>query len=596
MERNRIKKNKRNGGQAMITSVVFFLFISLTTIAGLVSPTVRDYTTGRLNLDSKSSYYLAESGSEDALYRFKNHISIEETELLSINNHTVTTTIPQVVSPTLPVDITSLSDLNSDQRKITTQINWTLDTPFYYGVQVGLGGVDLTSSSIIGNVYANGPITGDSSSSITGTAIAASGVAVYEDESNGNGTPYYDRSFGNTSITQDIAQSFILNAEAPLNKVQLYLKKVSSPGNLTIRVVNNSLGAPGTTVYATGTLSSSLVTANYAWVEVAFTSNPTLTAGVPYWLVVDSSTTNSSRYYIAGASEDSGLTTYPDGMGLTGQYSGAWSNPYPVGYDHFFKIFLGGPTGLIAGSSGSQWNPFYIGTTSGTAQANTVNYVNATGLIYCQSGTGNNKSCTSQSDPAQINYPIADTTITEWKTAAENGGIVSGNYNLPSGSATIGPTKITGNLTVGGGAILTVAGTLWVVGNISLTGGSQIRLDSSYGSADGVIVADGNITVGGGSDATGSGDPDSYIMLLTTSSSGSAVSLSGGSGAVILYAPNGTMNISGGAAVQEATAYRLVISGNSTVTYDSGLEHASFSSGPTATVPILNISSWKETE
>jgi hypothetical protein len=63
-----------------------------------------------------------------------------------------------------------------------------------------------------------------------------------------------------------------------------------------------------------------------------------------------------------------------------------------------------------------------------------------------------------------------------------------------------------------------------------------------------------------------------------------------------MYAPNGTMNISGGAAVQEATAYRLVISGNSTVTYDSGLEHASFSSGPTTNVPILNISSWKETE
>ena len=578
----------------MITSVVFFLFISLTTIAGLISPTVRDFSVSRVDLESKKAYYLTESGVEDALYRLGNHITLPPSVVITLDSNTVTTTTPGVISAASPFDIVSLSNVNSYQREVTTRVNWTMDVPFYYGVQVGLGGLDLTSSSIIGNVFANGPITGDGSSTITGTAIAASGLDVFEDASNGNGIPFYDRSFGHANPMQDIAQSFILNTTAPLNKVHLYLKKVSSPGDLTVRVVNNSLGAPGTTVYATGTLSSSLVTANYNWIEVSFTSNPTLTPGVVYWLVVDSPSTNSSRYYISGASDDSGVTAYPDGVGLTGQFGGAWSNPYTVSYDHFFKVFLGGPAGLIEGES--QWNQLHIGTVSGSAQANTVNYVNATGLIYCQSGTGNNQSCTSQADPQQIDYPIPDSTITEWKTTAETAGVIAGNYNLPSGSATIDATKITGNLTVGGGAILTVAGTLWVVGNISVTGGSQIRLASSYGSADGVIVSDGNITITGGSDVTGSGDPDSYMLILTTSSSGSAVSLSGGSGAVILYAPNGTMNISGGADVQEATAYRLVISGNSVVTYDSGLEHASFSSGPTTNVPTLNISSWKETE
>ncbi len=592
MERNTIKKIKTNGGQAMMLSVVVFLFISLTTIAGLVSPTVRDYATGRLNLDSKDAYFLAESGSEDALYRFKNHITIGTSEVITIGDNTVTTIIPDIITPTTPIDIVSLSSVNSYQRKIATQFSWSVDVPFYYGVQVGLGGVDLTSSTIVGNVYANGPITGDSSSSITGTAVSASSAVSYIDQSNGTGIQIYDRAFGNTNSTQDIAQGFMVNTSAPLSKVQFYIKKVNSPSNLTVKIVNNSAGVPGTTIYASGTLPASSVSTAYSWVEVSFNSNPILSIGTPYWLVIDSSTTNASRYYVIGASDD-GMTSYSAGIGLTGQFNGPWAN---LGYDYFFKLYLGGLTGRIAGSSGSQWNPLRVGTTLGTAQANTVNYTNATGLIYCQSGTGNNKSCTSQSDPQYIDYPISDATITGWKTEAEAGGIVAGNYNLPSGSATIGPTKITGNLTVGGGAILTVAGTLWVAGNISLTGGSQIRLSSSYGSSDGVIVSDGTITIGGGSDATGSGDPESYIMLLTTSSSGSAVSLSGGSGAVILYAPNGTMNISGGADVQEATAYRLVVSGNSTVRYDSGLAHVSFTSGPTTNVPVINLSDWKETE
>ncbi|MBP6866506.1 MAG: hypothetical protein KBC12_03120 [Candidatus Pacebacteria bacterium] len=607
MERNRIKKYNsgpsprrselwpREGGQAMITSVVFFLFISLTTIAGLISPTVRGFSVSRVDLESKSAYYLTESGIEDVLYRFKSHMTLGTSEVITLGSNTVTTRIPGIISAQEPFDIVALGDVNSYQRQVTAQVNWTLDVPFYYGVQVGLGGVDLSSSSIIGNVYANGPITGDSSSSITGTAISASSAALFIDQQNGAGAPFYDRNFGNANNSQDVAQGFMLDNSAPVSKAFLYIKKVSSPGDLTVKIVNNSAGVPGTTVYASGTLSASSVSTAYSWVEVSFSSNPTLSTATPYWLVIDSPTTNASRYYVAGASDDA-VASYSGGMGLTGQFNGSWANIYPTSYDHFFKIYLGGLNGIIAGSSGSQWNPLHVGTTSGTAQANTVNYTNSTGLIYCQSGTGNNKSCTSQADPQYLDYPISDATISGWKTTAETAGVISGNYNLPSGSATIGPTKITGNLTVGGGAILTVAGTLWVVGNISLTGGSQIRLASSYGSADGVIISDGNITIGGGSDATGSGDPDSYIMIMTTSSSGSAVSLSGGSGAVILYAPNGTMNISGGADIQEATANRLVISGNSVVTYNSGLQNASFSSGATTSVPILNMSYWKETE
>lgn len=601
MKFNEIKINKNGrrvqtqGGQVMIVSVLYFIFISFSIISGFVSPAVREVKTSSVNLSSKSSYFFAESGHEDAIYRIKTFRPIGSSEVISLNSNTVTTSITMNGSTQ---EIVALGDLNSYQRRISSVISWTTDVPFYYGVQVGGGGVDLSSSTIVGNIYANGPITGDSSSAITGTAISASSPAVYADQSNGSGTPYYDRNFADANATQDVAQGFKVATSAPLNKAQVYIKKFGTPANLTVNVVNDSSGSPGTTILATGTISNASVTTSYAWVDVTFLTTPTLVTGTQYWLVVDSSVSSLTRYYTIGASDTTVNGPYSNGVARTGQFNGTWTNPWsPVDYDHFFKIYLGGVNGLIAGSSGSQWNQLHVGTVSGTAQANTVNYTNSTGLIYCQNGTGNNVACTPQSDPQYVDYPISNATITQWQTDAVAGGTISGNYNLPSGTASLGPKKITGNLTVGGGAVLTVDGTLWVVGNISLTGGSQIILSAGYGSDEGVIVSDGTITIGGGSDATGSGDPDSYIMLLTTSSSGSAVSLSGGSGAVILYAPNGTVTISGGADLQEAVANRLLLSGNSTLTYNSGLQNSSFSSGPTMAAMVSpHITSWKETQ
>jgi hypothetical protein len=140
---------------------------------------------------------------------------------------------------------------------------------------------------------------------------------------------------------------------------------------------------------------------------------------------------------------------------------------------------------------------------------------------------------------------------------------------------------------------MTVSGTVWVTGNLTWSGGGQIKLSSNYGTDDGVIIVDGTIVISGGGNATGSGVSGSYIMILTTSSSTSAASVSGGAGAVILYAPNGTAKLSGGASLKEVTAYRVEIEGGSSVTYESGLANNNFSSGASGT---WNISSWKESQ
>ena len=183
--------------------------------------------------------------------------------------------------------------------------------------------------------------------------------------------------------------------------------------------------------------------------------------------------------------------------------------------------------------------------------------------------------------------------IDAWKEDAEAGGVHSGNYTVDWAGATLGPKKIEGNLTVSGGGILTVTGTLWVTGNITLSGGGLMKLSIDYGEDDGIVMADGNISVSGGADATGSGEEGSYMLLLSESTSGSAASISGGSGAVLLYAAEGTLTISGGADLKGGTAKRIVVSGGSDVTYESGLADMHFASGSEAGFAIAQ---WKEIE
>lgn len=565
--------------------VFFFVFISITIIMGITVPVVREFRIVTANLDSKQAYFTSESSIEDSMYRVKNNKQISATETLTLGTSSATTTVTTISSS--QKEITTLGSQNVHQRKLDLILSTASGVSFNYGIQAGQGGFDIQSSTITGNIYANGPITGDSSSTITGSAISANSPALVADQSNGVGTPAYNISFSNTASTQDIAQSFQVSSDtSPLNKIQIYLKKVGTPSNATVKIVTDISGSPSTTVIASGTLNAGTVTNSYSWVNVAFNTTPLLDKNTTYWLVVDGST-SSSKYYVVGASSGG----YSNGTAKIGQLGGTWNTTTPTGLDYYFSIYLGGLTGSISGTTSS--NQLHIGTVSGTAQAHTVNYTNATGSIYCQSGTGNNKACISQTDPSYIPYAISDANIADWQTNAATGGTFTGNYSVGWAGATLGPKKIVGNLNVSGGGILTVTGTLWVTGNISLSGGGLIKLASSYGANDGVIIADGTISISGGADATGSGTAGSYIMMATTNSSGNAASITGGSGAVIIFAPNGTIDISGGASLKEVTGYMVKIEGGSNVTYESGLANNNFTSGAAGT---WNVSSWKETQ
>ena len=550
-----IKNTKRNEGQAMVIIVIFFVFISTAIISGLMLPSVKEFKITNEVIKSKKSYFLAESGIEDALYRILTNKTIGSSETISIDSDSATTEINNVGLS--QKEIVSTGDSSSFQRKINLSVNAGVGVSFNYGVQVGQGGVTLNGSSgVNGNVYANGPITGSSSTFISGSAISANSPSLYADQSHEEGQGYFIQDV-TTKNYQDIAQSFRLSTSMPLNKVSLNIKKISSTYNAHIKIVNDLNGSPGSTIYATAIVNANKITSSYNWVDFSFSTNPLLEKDVTYWLVFDYSISSTKYYSLKGTTDGAG---YPNGIVKQGSLSGNWYSASPSDVDLYFKIYLGGFYGSITGSSGSIWNQLSIGTGgSGIAHAHTVNYTEATGSIYCQTGTGNNKSCdASEPDPSYISFPVSDGNILQWKNEAEIGGVISGDYTTESyGSSLIGPKKITGNLNVTGSHTLYVVGTLWVQGNVTVSGSSKIVLHSSYGNNMGVVVSDGWLNLSGSGQLNGSGQAGSYLLFVTTSNCDAsfcpfnAINISGAAGSVVLNAQNGTIYFSGSASAKE---------------------------------------------
>jgi len=164
------KHNKGNKGAAMLIAVIFFLVASTTIVFGIISPILKQATISKNIISSKESYYLANSALEDVFYRLKNNKTVSTTEVLSLNNGTITT-----ITTNTPTgkQITSSADKNSIVRKMQTNIVLGTGASFNYGIQSGQGGFVLENSSrVTGNVYSTGSIIG-SGNTIYGDAVSA---------------------------------------------------------------------------------------------------------------------------------------------------------------------------------------------------------------------------------------------------------------------------------------------------------------------------------------------------------------------------------------------------------------------------------------
>ena len=427
---------------------------------------------------------------------------------------------------------------------------------------------------------------------ISSVAIGPDGLARVSYDDDGNDDLKFVRCLDETcSAAQqqaDVGQSFRPTVSSPLMRLDLYLKKVGAPADAIIRVISDVNGHPGDSggdVLATGTLSTASVGASYSWIPISLSANPTLTANTPYWVVIDSAV-NAGNYFSWGLDT---TDLYLDG---TGEWSPNWTdneaNPWSAaGGDFNFKIYLGGTnTRIEAMTIGSP--------SSGTGRANAFVDTSVHGSA-CP-----NQYCIVD-NPARAEMPISAGVIQDWQEEAAAGGTctepqcdASGNLTLTNeGSNLLGPIKIPGNLTVSNNTQLILTGTVWVAGDINLSNNCEVSLDPGYGSSSGILLASGTISVSNNCLFGGSGDPDSYLLLLTdkTDHNGNVMEISNNASGVIYYAANGKLHFSNNARAKEAIGYGIVMDNNVVVEYESGLADVNFSSGPGAS---FDISSWEE--
>jgi hypothetical protein len=242
-------------------------------------------------------------------------------------------------------------------------------------------------------------------------------------------------------------------------------------------------------------------------------------------------------------------------------------------------------TGDVIVASGTPATSISGITVNGDAYAHSLSSCGVQGNAYY--ATTNTCSVTGTSYPGSTDQPsqplpISDQQITDWKNEAISGGTVTGDYSVQNNkNATLGPKEITGNLDVGNGGGLTITGTLYVHGSVTVENTASLTVSSSLGAAGAAIIADGPITLSNGSTIAGNGNGGSTLLLLTTyGGTGNAIVESNNAVSAILYASAGTISISNNAHVTQVTGYKLALSNNAIVDYDQGLQSQGFSNGP----------------
>lgn len=226
-----------------------------------------------------------------------------------------------------------------------------------------------------------------------------------------------------------------------------------------------------------------------------------------------------------------------------------------------------------------------------------LTYVSGGSVIYCQVG-GSTSTRPNQIEP--IPLPISQQQIEKWKEEATKGGVTTSDV-LITGITTLGPIQIgtptsPKNLIVQNGATLIMRGTIYVTGNITLNPNATLKLDSSYGSLSGIVIADGVITVENNVIISGSGQEGSYVLLTSTKAdvTNPVIDIRNNSaGSAIYYTNSGLIYLKNNMRAREVTGYKIQLENNAIIQYESGLENALFSSGPGGTWKIV---SWKEVE
>jgi hypothetical protein len=257
-------------------------------------------------------------------------------------------------------------------------------------------------------------------------------------------------------------------------------------------------------------------------------------------------------------------------------------------------------TGSVSISGNSKWlNNINVGVDVRTYNCRDANI---TGDLYYVAG-GTVDDCSAANiyelpEPiAPSSLPVSEEQIAGWKDEALLGGVYNGEYIIED-TASLGPLKIDGNLLVKNNAVLTLQGTLWVTGEFKVSNSGIVRLDGNvYGSGSGVVIVSPDIGAGdrveieNGAKIQGTGQPGSYLMVLSTTSLDPAILIKNNVEDGIFYSSNGIIEVENNAVVTGVTGYGLRLNNNAVIEYEIGMEDLFFSAGPGGG---WTVDSWRE--
>ena len=171
--RIRISLASYESGQAVLTTVLFLLLASGALLLSFSSIALKEMSAARVDVRGKQSYFLAEAGVEDIVWRIGHGRKYALSQTITLDGSSAIVTVTTVGSQRA---IQSSGTVSGSVRRARTVLTTGTGLSFIYGVQVGDLGLDMgNNSSVVGNIYSNGDIRGGgvANSTVTGTAVAA---------------------------------------------------------------------------------------------------------------------------------------------------------------------------------------------------------------------------------------------------------------------------------------------------------------------------------------------------------------------------------------------------------------------------------------
>lgn len=218
-------------------------------------------------------------------------------------------------------------------------------------------------------------------------------------------------------------------------------------------------------------------------------------------------------------------------------------------------------------------------------------------------------------DPEPVPLPITDIDIQTWKdNITATGNVIgpsliadcpgqppynSGTYYCIMSDTSLGDIKINADLFIKGDVSIVLTGNVWITGDIVFenAGNGRVNIDSSLGPGSVVIVNDGTIDISNNYLIDGSGDPSSFVLLISTSTNVDveppAIYASNGSESIVFAAPHGEIRVKNGGTVNATVAEKIRLNQNSSVIFKPNLASFVVLSGDSMSLDIVP-DTWQE--